>query len=277
MWPTTPNASISATNSLSLQLAVPIDLLYTGGTPPPASWTADLLRRACAQPRARPRSPHGNVALVNAPGSDHVTLRTSFSGTRAHRHDLRQPRTRLLRRCFDVARLRPHGPVFRLAFLQLSPERAHSPDRLLRCSNHPPFRPVPRSKPPRACISTTVPNPCTRVIHHILTRRRSRAASTEHSTSPDGCLLRRGSDVSAAVRSSIPLWELWPEPAYSLDPPDHWDLRAQLPTPMWQLHDRLPRTGQDATYHFDCPEQGTPLAAPCQELKTGCAPVHNET
>ena len=50
-----------------------------------------------------------------------------------------------------------------------------------------------------------------------------------------------------------------------------------MPAPMWQLREILPRVGKDATHHFVYPEQGTPLAALCQELKTGCAPVHNKT
>ena len=84
-----------------------------------------------------------------------------------------------------------------------------------------------------------------------------------------------------------------------------WGLRTQLPAPTWQLRDRLKDNGQAglltsqdllsgateqsvATGQW---EQGwvtsnlakmvycglaLTLAAPCQELKTGCAPVHNE-
>ena len=71
MWQTAPLTPISATNSLSLQLVVPIDLLYTGGTPSTTHGNADLLRRACAQPQARPRSPsrtllHPGVRFVES-------------------------------------------------------------------------------------------------------------------------------------------------------------------------------------------------------------------
>ena len=96
----------------------------------------------------------------------------------------------------------PHSPVFRLVLLQLSPEPAHSPDCLLRCSNSPPFRPASRSKLPPSCISTTVVNPCTRVQHYILTGRWSRTASGEHLATPDGCLFRCGRDVTGVVCSS---------------------------------------------------------------------------
>ena len=52
-WQTTLSASISATKSLSQQLAVPGDRLYTGSTPHRASQISGLLRGAARSPGAR--------------------------------------------------------------------------------------------------------------------------------------------------------------------------------------------------------------------------------
>ena len=158
--------------------------------------------------------PHGTIALVSAPGSERVMHRTSFSGARTHRNDPRVPWKRLLGCSSGMAVFCPYSPVFRLVLLQLSPEPTHSPDCLLRCSNAPPVRPVPRSKRPPTCISTTVVNPCTRVIHHIRSLRRLRWSCG--TACADVAVMRLESSTHR-----LSFLQLLPEPAHSPNPPDH--------------------------------------------------------
>ena len=123
MWQDVLFTLISATKSPTLQLAVPLDLLYTGNTPSTGHRTADLPRGA-----------------VRSPGHVHDSPRDRRPGRRVGVRPRRPPHivqwdwlppatvsgcpwNHLPGRGFDMAGLRPHSPDFRTSLLGTQPSR----------------------------------------------------------------------------------------------------------------------------------------------------------
>ena len=152
------------------------------------------MRGACAQPRARSRSPHGTVALVNAPGiatlpaTSHT--RTSLSGTRTHRHD---PGVA----CSDVAPTRPSSvPTARFSDLYFYNSHRNQPIHRIACSAV--------ATPLRTGMFQVQKGPdlyfynCCKSLY---TGNTSHPVSEASPAAPWNCLLRRGSDVPGVVQS----------------------------------------------------------------------------